>query len=171
MKRQTQIAIPVAMVILPCVMAGCSHPAQDMSLEAWREIDSGPQSAFATYTVSLLTDAQSLDQWWNANSARGNPHGTFNQTQEPPSIDFTRSEVLAITLGERSTNCWAIHVQDVRKLSNATLGVSVVISNLSNGSGCQNEITRPYVVARIDSTLPVGEIDTAPGQTGNASIT
>jgi hypothetical protein len=135
--------------------------ANNQPLEV-KAVQVGTNSTYggSTPTVRLDSNASSFAQTWNI------MNGNFVPVPPAPSIDFSRSKVVTVFLGQRSTGGYSI-VLNSAKLEGSTLVVGANVRQPSAGAITTQVITSPFssVVVSGARFTSVRVVNAASGET------
>jgi PrcB C-terminal len=134
--------------------------AQNAPLE-YDVLGTGGNTAYTNQQPGVRLDATaaSLGQTWGIIGGNQIPAPT------PPSVDFNRSRIVTVFLGQKPTGGFGIAVAGA-KLDGSTLSLEVNLREPSTGSILTQALTSPYVSVRVNSTAitSVRVINKANGQ-------
>lgn len=116
--------------------------------EPFTEIAHGVHSTITRRTNYIITSASQLTDLWKMIDAGG----------QPPTIDFTREDVVAVFTGKEPTAGYDI---EVSRVEDSTVR-NVVVTLIKPGGSCvlAQAVTNPYQLIRLPKTaLPLTHTD------------
>lgn len=128
------------------LLAGCTvRPAGADPAVPFQVLSRGVQSGVAHRQFIVIRDAAAFANWWQRATARQLP------APPQPVVDFSRSMVLAVFLGQRRSGGYRIEVADIGRDAK---GLTVHVRTLAPGAGCMTTqaLTQPYEMVETAAT-------------------
>ena len=134
--------------------------ANNQALEL-KALQTGTNSAYGgeSSMVRLDTNQQSFNQTWNI------MNGNFVPVPSAPSIDFSRTKVLTVFLGQRATGGYSIVLASA-KLEGQTLVVNANVRQPGAGAISTQVLTSPFSSVQISGGSRFTSIRVVNGATG-----
>ncbi|MFN8672110.1 MAG: protease complex subunit PrcB family protein [Candidatus Sericytochromatia bacterium] len=119
----------------------------------FRKVLSGEKSNVKKFSTRVVTNETELQTLWNDYT------GNFNNPVFLPKIDFQQKNVIAIFLGDKPTNNYAV---DIDKITESKDKISVVLREVkpTTGSEVNYETTQPFLFIEIKKSNKYIEFDT-----------
>ncbi|GEM_PF-6201290 len=128
-------------------------PPQDLGeTSEWREIESGPQTAYPATEATMLVFDQ--EETWKTFYARHRKNAAV------PKIDFSRGTAAVFLAGPCGSSGYSIHVESVERRGDRWRAAVRLLQPRSwMGEGVHDEITAPYLILFFDSPKARIQVD------------
>lgn len=141
------LVLMVGAVLLAWSLVGCVSDDDDDGegeLVAFSVVESGQNSGVGTERLTVIREQALFDDLWQEHAGGA----AFLTPPAPPLVDFNQRMVLAIFLGERTTDRHRIEVFEVREHS-ANFTVKVRVTLPDEGCAVFDEDVQPFQMVTI----------------------
>ncbi|HET8552513.1 MAG TPA: protease complex subunit PrcB family protein [Gammaproteobacteria bacterium] len=130
--------------VAACLMTACAAAPGDSAANPsvpFEVVLSGRHSGVYKQYFTVIRDSETFASVWRRATARQYPQPA------PPAIDFSRSMVIAVFLGERRSGGYQIGVGALTPTSN---GLQVTVRETRPGAGCNTTqaLTEPFEIIK-----------------------